>query len=378
MDRKRVLLEELHKRANGATCVRVSQRELACALGWSQGTVHHCLHELRAEGLLEWEVDEARRGTVFHLEVINHRNSHGNGVIGLRSVVINHKESPLLGRTPERRKLLEYIQKGESVFIVGSEGCGKSELLRELYSSCDPKRALFIVHGSPTKDFLVSLALELARHGDLDEEPQPDRFERMRNAKLARLCFEALRGKKYTLFIDNADRMNATQQALMEPIVYENQVVMAASKLKPLRWPHFQVVELKPLDEQTMYAIVDLYLDDHGIACENRPLVRRCLVRMASGNLKRLMGALERCRLEGYVTNDFLFEELGAKPEEREYFDVTPIILIGAAIFIGIRFFGLGLGDREIYMFAGMGYAFAWVLRAFMWRWRKPRARSAS
>jgi energy-coupling factor transporter ATP-binding protein EcfA2 len=298
-------------------------------------------------------------------------------MIALRSTLLDQSESLLLGRTPERRRLMEYIQKGESVFVVGPEGCGKTELLRELYSSCDPKRALFVVHGSPTKDFLVSLALELARHGDLDEEPQPDRFERMRNAKLSRLCFEALRGKGYILFLDNVERMNATQQALMEPLVYENQIVMAASKMKALRWPHFQVVELKPLDEQTLQAVVDLYLDDHGIAAENRPLLRKSLVKLAGGNVKKLMGALERCRLEGYVTNDFIFEELGFR-EEREYIDVTPIILIGAALFIAVRFFGLGLNDTELYMFAGMGYAMAWVLRAFMWRWRKPKARSAS
>jgi len=284
----------------------------------------------------------------------------------------------LLGRSRELRLLQDHLRKGSSVFLQGPEGVGKTALLLELYSlarsGAFDGEPLYIPQGSPTKEFLVGLALELVRRGLLE----PQNFERRRNAQLARLLYEALRetGKRYLLLIDHVERLNATQQGVMEPFL-EHQVVMASSKPKALRWSHFAVLELAPLDEFSQEALIELYVEDEGLWVEDLPLFKKALLRRSQGNLKKLMGLLERSRLEGRITTAFVHKELGVV-EERDYIDVTPVILIGAAVFIGIRFFGLGLGDQELYVLAGMGYAFAWVFRALMWRWRKPKRSSAA
>lgn len=379
------LLSLLISRADGGREVGITHEELARKLGLSRKQVRKLLDGLRAEGAIRWTRNG--RGNIYTLLHVLPQGNEGNQIAlrpdhlpnsGAGTPRVLGKCELLLGRSRELRLLKDYLGKGSSVFLQGPEGVGKTALMLEVYSlACSRAfdgEPIYIPQGSPTKEFLVGLALELVRRSLLE----PQNFERLRNAQLARLLYETMRvaNKRYLLLIDHVEKLNATQQGVMEPFL-EHQVVMASSKPKALRWSHFAVLELSPLDEFSQEALIELFVEDEGLWVEDLPLFKKALLRRSQGNLKKLMGLLERSRIEGRITTEFCHKELGVV-EERDYIDVTPVILIGAAIFIGIRFLGLGLGDQELYVLAGMGYAFAWVFRALMWRWRKPKRSSAS
>jgi hypothetical protein len=77
-----------------------------------------------------------------------------------------------------------------------------------------------------------------------------------------------------------------------------------------------------------------------------------------------------------------LLEELGADleveeepAEEKRYLDMTPFVFVLAALVMGLRYISLGLDDRMLYVFAGLGFAFFYGMRPFLWRLQRPRSR---
>lgn len=380
----RILWEKAHgKSGNGE--VSISHQELAHLLQVSRWMVQQLLKDLSQSGEIRWERNG--RANIYHLATSSNGQQNRQhqvldlpnnvkvlGKLGLDEV----EDSYLLGRAKELKLLREYIARGSNVLIVGPGGSGKSEVLRVLYSLCD-KPKLFIRQGSPTKEFLVSLALELRNRSLLTSEVD---FERVRNQKLQRMCLEALKGERYVLFIDNTDRMNLPQQLIMEPLVLDHQIVMTGSRHRMLRWSNFLVYELEPLSSECLEAIVELYLEEHDLAVEDPKLLAKSLARHSQGNLKKLHGQLERCRLEGYVSNRYVHENIGVVRDEDDYIDISPLVIVVVAVIVAVRFLGLGFDDRLLYVVAGMGYGFSYMLRYFMYRWRKPfslsRSRSTS
>jgi len=66
----------------------------------------------------------------------------------------------------------------------------------------------------------------------------------------------------------------------------------------------------------------------------------------------------------------------GAEAEEGwRYLDMTPFVFVVSALVMGLRYLSLGLDDRMLYVFAGLGFAFFYGMRPFLWRLQRPRSR---
>jgi hypothetical protein len=50
------------------------------------------------------------------------------------------------------------------------------------------------------------------------------------------------------------------------------------------------------------------------------------------------------------------------------YLDFTPVMLISGAYIIGARYIGMGIGDKALYIMAGMAAALFLSLRVFLFR----------
>lgn len=50
---------------------------------------------------------------------------------------------------------------------------------------------------------------------------------------------------------------------------------------------------------------------------------------------------------------------------------MTWILVLTAALALAIRYLGLGLHDRLLYVLAGFTYALGFLLRWFSYRWRR-------
>ena len=68
--------------------------------------------------------------------------------------------------------------------------------------------------------------------------------------------------------------------------------------------------------------------------------------------------------------------ELPDAPEPREqvrFIDMTPMLMIGAALVMAMRYLALGMHDRELYVMAGIGYAAFILIRTFSYQLKRPR-----
>lgn len=396
MTKEEELLRLLQIKAKGNREVEATYEELASELGLSRRRVGDLLFRLREKGAIRWRRNG--RGNRYTL-LVAYPQENGRHPMALSPegsydydydydgvAVASESESEAeggytpedeygfpLGRTRELKLLEDYLRKGLSVIVQGDEGVGKTALLKAFDSQAKAlhlhREPLYIAQGSPTKEWLVSLAWELVRRGYLKEE----NFERLRNPVLAFKCLDALEyaGLPWLLILDHCDKLNSTQQVLLEPFLKQWPCILAFSKPKSLRLA-LPVLELEPLAEEYQEALIELFVEEERIWVEDLELFKRALIRRAKGNLKKLRGLLTQAKVERTVTCRWVHRELGFE-KERDYIDATPVILIGIAVFIGIRFLGLGLGDRELYVVAGLGYAAAWILRLYWWRWRKPK-----
>jgi hypothetical protein len=112
--------------------------------------------------------------------------------------------------------------------------------------------------------------------------------------------------------------------------------------------------------------------------------LQRALYRTSIGELEPVLGPILKGRrvvAEGRLngTARSLLERLGASVEElrsddeRRYVDMTPVIFVLAAVFMGARYVSLGLDDQSLYILAGLGFALMYGLRPFFFKMQRPK-----
>jgi hypothetical protein len=50
------------------------------------------------------------------------------------------------------------------------------------------------------------------------------------------------------------------------------------------------------------------------------------------------------------------------------YVDFTPVMIVGGAMIVATRYVAMGIGDRSLYIMAGIGAALFLSIRFFMFR----------
>jgi len=337
------------------------QEEIAQAVGLSDRTVRQYLNMLREEGYLSWE-RRRRESNVYSLD---------RETTSVQASDLHFNGNGLAGRKEELKQLLDQGSKGTHVLLYGNEGSGKSTLLKELTNGnkWTGKQQIFIPFSSPAKPFLVNLARELGLDGNLSH---------MSIRELHRLCLEEVSKRDLVLILDNMDRLTPAQRYIVEELMNYCQIIAACSHRKDTDssfWLNFKEIELKPLADEAVAAIIDRFFLDNDvlISPEDYEVLKRKLIRFARGNPKRLMAILNRIKEEGAIDRIFIQEELQVKDDNFIY--VGALVIIIAAVVMAVRYLGLGLNDVGLYLLAGTGYAFFYILRYFTWSWRKERKR---
>ena len=71
-------------------------------------------------------------------------------------------------------------------------------------------------------------------------------------------------------------------------------------------------------------------------------------------------------------------DKLGLKVAERtageeRYVDMTPLVFVFGGVLLATRFLALGMDNQFMYILAGLGFAFLYGLRPFLYRMQRPR-----
>ena len=354
------LAEILLARAHQGQCV-ISQAELCRLTGWSRMTVWHYLNVLREQGIIEWEGRAERGKRLPNLYRIGNVNWSGRD-----------------GMNPE---LAALVARGQNVLILGPAGIGKSHQLSLLsQDGLAQGKAVLVLPRGTVRMVLVGLVDQLAQHGHIAEEELSSPLSRLSIPELGNLALSAMARARdsFLVLMDDLDQQPPSLRAFISKLMglYNVQVVAAAKEEEKVQEfvDHFVVYQLPPLSREETERWVETFLGSRGIPVLGGERGRRRLAqliwRRTGGNPRKIQALLRKIEAQGYVDRRLLREELHVGGR-LQFADMTWLIIATAALVMAIRYLGLGLHDRTLYLLGGLGYASLLLVRWFSYRWRR-------
>jgi hypothetical protein len=161
--------------------------------------------------------------------------------------------------------------------------------------------------------------------------------------------------------------ITSTQQAFWLAVFDHAQVVACAAEkkasLKKLWWKAKEM-EVKPLTPEASAEIVRIYIARKGVLIESPELYVSHVVKQSGGNPQAIADMLDESAKER-VVNKQQIREMRHQAGVR-YLDFTPVMIVAGVCIIGARYIGMGMGDKALYIMAGMLAALFMSLRFFL------------
>jgi len=335
--------------------VVITQSQLCRLTGWDRKTVRKYLRELQIFGLIDWE-RRRRAPNVYWI-------FDGEG------------------RVPEGETLISLVRRGTNVLIFGEPGVGKTYWLSRV--AHDGHQAAFTVQlfAGSAKTVLVSMLNQLADAGLVEEIPRsPHRLSVQELESLVEASLSRAPGRVLVL-LDELDRMPPSFQPWLARLVshYAVQVVATARDQERVKWflDHAWLWQVPPLSRTEVEDWVRTFINQRNIPVVGGEKGMARLVehvwRQSQGNPRKVQGLLRQIEARGYV--DYrAFREIRTS-ETFRILDLTWILVATVALVIAVRYMSLGLGDRMLYVAAGILYGGGMLIRYFAYRWRRPMKR---
>ncbi|MCB0066637.1 MAG: ATP-binding protein [Chromatiaceae bacterium] len=331
------------------------------------------------------------------------------------------KITGLIGRDELVKDVVREIKKGKHVVLTGPVGIGKSAVLQAALKVIEPHEsewrqfdrladeadapddqtpapapassgALVLVYLSDhqAKGQFVQMARRLIETGvlspssidlakELDELP-PEQVEwtkirrqvnRLSIRDLSSAIIPAIYGHagQVLIAVDDMTRLTPTQQAFWLAVFDHAQVVTCASERKSgLRklWWKMKEIEVPRLEAGHAKALVKEYTARKGVMIESPELYVGHVVKQAGGNPQAIYDMLDESSKERVVDKRQIREmrhQAGVR-----YVDFTPAMIIVGALVVATRYIAIGLGDKSLYILAGIGAALFLSVRFFMFK----------
>jgi len=405
-------LNTLHANANNDGECHMSLSELAQKRGISRRTLHRHISELETLGYLSIH---SRPGQPSTYRLIP-RGQGFSGITGLLRHLFQGRQGAArpagtpaitVGREEILSTLQENVIKGRHTLLVGPLGIGKSHILRqfatEMTADGRPQtadtgssgggqpsavggRCLYLEHVSPIKPALLSLAEMLHQDGALDVEGIEARYMEWEDVRkkiaplrvnqlagLVTKCLvlsaertEGMKDQNYILVLDHLERVTPAMLPHLDALMGMAVVMGAADDLKPSAqrlWWAFERVEVPPLTREQARELLWQVTDRNRVA--QPQLFETRVLQQAGGNPLAIITMAGKARTAELSAQEIRGLQHGAGTR---YIPLTPALMLIGAVIVAARFAALGLNDRDLYVLAGLGYAFFFVMRYFIYR----------
>jgi len=274
------------------------------------------------------------------------------------------KRSPQLFRSSQipplhqaQIKLIsQAIEQGESLLIIGEQGSGKSTVANSVKAFCQNafKGGIAIVsYFGSIKPFLLSIGRQLkieltkpkinSKGEEVGETPMS--VDEMKE-EIGSNLFNKL------LIIDDAHRLPTSLKLWIEEIHKEGNQLLLFSITDVAKGIFVRLGKIE-LPQPTELQIRDI-MQREAIAL-NLSLSPSRLAALQRRTGKNLMLAKKIIRDESLG--------ISSGVEHRDYVDISPFIMAGLAGLAVVRFIGLGMGDRTLYIVGGVAMVTGLVLK---------------
>lgn len=176
-------------------------------------------------------------------------------------------------------------------------------------------------------------------------------------------------GGRLVIAVDDMTFLTPTQSAFWLAVFDQAQLVGCATAKKEGNrklWWRMKEIEVPALTPEAATEIARIYIARKGILIESPELYLSHVVKQAQGNPQAIADMLDDSAKERLV-NKRQIREMRHQAGVR-YLDFTPVMIVSGAFIVGTRYLAMGLGDKTLYIMAGMTAAVFMSLRFFLFK----------
>ena len=239
------------------------------------------------------------------------------------------------------RELYPRIRKRVPFVVVGQRGIGKSSMLKWAYTNYQGEK-IYISCRTAYGHILRKIAERQGSNGT-------------GRKRLGDIETDVIKGKKVAIFLDDIERATPKLIGLLTSLNETWEIYMAGvepfrEELKRVLWGK-KKVRVSPIDKQERLKLAAYCIQETGtrvdrntIAVESRGVPGRAWAIARGEPLKE-----DSERVEG------------------EEINIAPVLLIVVAAVMILRYVGLGMGEKDLYVLGGIGMGAAIFIRYFFY-----------
>ncbi|WP_169617373.1 ATP-binding protein [Nodosilinea sp. P-1105] len=266
-------------------------------------------------------------------------------------------------RDAELGQIVSSLAKGQGLLVLGESGSGKSELATAIAKHFESQRKVAIAtYGGSAKECLVTIAEALdVPTFTADDKPKPLTAEQLRKE----LLYD-LRGGRALLIVDDAHRFPASLRYWLEDVLKQGGLLLLLADRPPARDVFLKLprMELEPLTPDQIRTVMYQEATNQGLAI----------------NPSRFADLQQRVGGNPALAKRVIHEELMGIGDEmstdhRQYIDGTPFLIASLSAISIVRFIGIGMGDKALYMVGGIAMILAMTLRTLFYSLNRKSTR---
>lgn len=284
-----------------------------------------------------------------------------------------------VGRDAELGKALDALRRGNNLLVKGKAGIGKSAFLRQLYERMAEDRLCLWAGDRNAKALLLDLIEQThdrvglavperllaprikaraRREGRVQWEWVVKPLERATTKDLAAILVDSLRDRGALVLIESLEVAPTLAELFAD--LTETCQVAAAMDAKNRRGP---------LTQAQARTIAERWLDESSIRFHSarvRAAFLRHVAQDSGGVPAAIEGMLTAAANDGEVTP----AKVRAYAHEAgvTYLDMTPVVILGAVVFMALRYISRGISETELLVLSGVGSALFYGLSFLMRR----------
>lgn len=258
-------------------------------------------------------------------------------------------------RENDLAQVISSLLKGQSLLVLGESGSGKSVLGLEVKHRLGGEYRIAVVsYSGSAKQTLIAIAEALGVPTETaDDRPKPLTADQLR-VEIA----QDMNGGRRLLIADDAHRWPASLRYWMEELLRGKGLLLLLADRPPARDVFLKLprMELEPLTADQIRTLMYAEATAQGMAIN--PTKFADLQQRVGGN-PALAKRVVHEELLG------IGEEMST--DHRQYIDGTPFLVAGLSAIGIVRFVGLGLGDKALYIIGGVATLLALTLKTLFY-----------
>ncbi|AFY74802.1 small G protein, GTPase SAR1 [Synechococcus sp. PCC 7502] len=273
-------------------------------------------------------------------------------------------------RHEDTQRAVSALVEGQSILVLGDDGGGKTTLAENVANQLRSRGytvAIADYGGSAKKTFTViaeELGVDTVRVNSVGKDI-PLTADQLRDAIAKVLLTEP----RPILICDNAHRYPSSLRYWLEEICADGGVIFLLATRPPRRDIFLKMprTELKSIQTDRLRSLMIAEAQELGVNVDNSKLAE--LQERSGGN--------------PYLAKRAVREEVlglgdGEAGDHTEYVDGTPFLIAAVSLVAILRFIGLGLGDKSLYIIGGIFTVLAITLRVFFMQINKKSTKLGS